>query len=314
MRFPLRSYLSGLLSLAAAGCVSSSRREILVFTTIVDGEYRISTIWSDGSHLKPFLVSQKDRNYAFASGNSLRSLFIVLVQERNPEGVREDHLYAYYPTESSWHRLEVGDGYEGSGVVSPDNGRAVFTLAPRQPFGKLRLWTLNLQTGQANRLTGQEGEADRGEWDQYPAWSPDGQQVSFMRYQRADHGVSSALMQIPSTGGKPSVVLGTDQGIGGFCYAPDGKRLAVLTQRGLEVIGIPELSRTIILPWNRFPNYQFRTGGLKWSRTEDKIALALFNQQRKQSELWIISTDGKDAKLIYSVPSEILVLSSFIQP
>jgi len=248
----------------------------------------------------------------FASGNSLKSVLVVLVNEKNPQGEAEDHLYIHRRSSGEWKRLPVGDGYEASGVISPDDSKIVFMLAPKEPFGKLRLWTANLETGQVKRLTGADPK-EENEWDQYPAWSPDGQEIAFIRLKRTDKGLSAILMRMPPAGGQPSVILGADENVGGFCYAPDGKHLAVLTRKGLEIIDLPELKRTVIATWDVFSNHQFRAGGIKWSRTENKIALALFDKQKNQSEIWTLSTNGEDAKSIYSQEGEVLIISSFIQ-
>jgi hypothetical protein len=290
----------------------SPNSEVILFTAFNGGKYDISTIWSDGSHLAPFLTSQTDKSYVFASGNSLRSALVVLVNEKNAQGEFEDHLYLHRHSNGEWKRLPVGDGYEASGVISPDESRIVFMLAPKEPFGKLRLWTANLETGQVNRLT-EADPKEAYEWDQYPAWSPDGQEIAFIRLKKSDKGLTSVLMRIPSTGGQPSVVLSGDEGVGGFCYAPDGKHLAVLTRKGLEIVELPELKRTVIATWDVFSNHQFRAGGLKWARTENKIALALFNKEKNQSEIWTVSPDGKDAKSIYVEEGAVLIISSFIQ-
>ena len=286
---------------------------MILFTAINGGDYHISTIWLDGSHLKPLLDPEPGRSYVVASGNSLRSTIVVLVHETNPKGEADDHLYLHRPDSGAWKRLTVGDGYEASGAISPDESQIVFMLAPKRAFGKLRLWTMNLKAGEPKRLTGEEGKEDENEWDQYPAWSPDSKEIAFIRLRRTQKGLTSTLMRVSANGGEPSVFLGPDEGVGGFCYAPDGKHFAVLTNKGLETIETSERKRNLILPWSKFPNYQFRAGGLKWSQTQNKIAFSIYNAQADQHELWIVSTDGSDTKRIYTQKGGMLALSSFIR-
>src|SRR5436190_20669896 len=94
VNFSLRSYLTGILSLLTVSCSSigekSSGSEVILFSAIKGGVYHISTIWPDGSHLKPFLTPEAGRSYVFASGNSLRSILVVLAHETNSQGEAED--------------------------------------------------------------------------------------------------------------------------------------------------------------------------------------------------------------------------------
>ena len=76
--------------------------------------------------------------------------------------------------DSDGNRLStVGDpGYLSYPYISPDGKHAMVTVTdPRQ--GRLKLWLYDLGTGTASPFTFGEGN------DQYPTWSPDGQQVAF---------------------------------------------------------------------------------------------------------------------------------------
>jgi len=99
------------------------------------------------------------------------------------------------------------------------------------------------------------------------------------------------------------------------CYSPDGKRMAVLTSSGLELIEGSTLKRLLVLPWRNLPNAQFRSGGLVWSLHQNLISFAIFNTRAKRYELWIISADGSQPKNIYNQDESEgrITVTSFIQ-
>jgi eukaryotic-like serine/threonine-protein kinase len=84
-----------------------------------------------------------------------------------------------FQTQLTWFDSEgnklstVGDpGYVASPYISPNGKYAMVTVTdPRQ--GKQKLWLYDLSRGTSTPFTFGEGN------DQYPAWSPDGQQVAF---------------------------------------------------------------------------------------------------------------------------------------
>ena len=74
---------------------------------------------------------------------------------------------------------------------------------------------------------------------------------------------------------------------------------------GLEVMVLRDSSRVVILPRGKLPDRIYQgsgAGGLAWSRTNDKIAIALIDEQSNESELWTINSDGSSVDKIHSMP------------
>ncbi|MEJ2207142.1 MAG: amidohydrolase family protein [Gemmatimonadota bacterium] len=101
-----------------------------------------------------------------------------------------------------------------SPVTSPDGGHVVFTAFDR-------LWVKELPDGEARRLT----DADVGEF--HPAWSPDGQWISYVTWDDTDGG---QVMKVPVTGGAPTQLTGTAALYYNVAWSPDGDR--VVASRG----------------------------------------------------------------------------------
>ena len=273
---------------------------MVLFVTIGQQPFQdsVSTINPDGSDLQVVLAPQRDRSYMYASGNSLQRELVVTVHELDPAGQVVDHLYVYSPQSRGWRRLINKTGMEGAGYMSPDDSRVAFIFAPDTKPVQLRPWVTNLQTGETIKLTGEDNE--EGTWDGYLSWRRDGQELTFLRLRRTPSGgLTSTLMRVPSSGGEPAELLEPGEWILAACYAPDGTRLAMLTKKGLEILEISNKQRKLILTWDSLPSPQFRTGGLIWSRDQNKIAFAILNKQAKRYEVWTISADGHDAKKIY---------------
>ena len=309
-----RFYVAVALACLMAGCSQRGAQELILFTTIGPRPFQdyVYSIRADGSRLRPFLSPERNRSYVFASGNSLHGDFVVTVHERDAAGKVVDKLYLYRPDSNQWRHLNTGAGMVGAGVISPDNSRAVFVFSPDRRRETLRLWVADLKTGATRKLTSEDQEEA---WDGYPAWRPDGQEIMFIRLRLIPGGVATNLMRVSSNGGEPTSLLGGDEGVTGVCYSPDGQRLALLSNRGLEVMETSDLRRTVILPWSSLPKREYYVGGLAWSPTQGKIAFALFNTELKESELWTVRVDGKDAEKIHclSEAEGKITVASFVQ-
>ena len=305
--------LSCILGFSLPCCFRSrpDRGEVIIFATVGNAPFLdyILTIRPNGSRLKPLLKPKTGRSYLGASGNSLRRHLLLGVHETNLVGKIEDHLYLYRPASGEWRRGTTQGGVEGFGTLCPDDVHVIFNLAPTAAPSQYSLWITDSRNWESRKLT----MTEPGTWDDYPSCHPSGQDIAFLRLQITTKGVVTKLMRVASQGGEPVLLLGPEDGTAGVCYGPNGKQLAVLTNKGLEIIDAPAMTRTVILLWVQLPDHRLDFGTLSWSRTLNKLALALFNKQMHRHELWTISTDGTDPRCIYSVKEGTIGAVSFIE-
>ena len=105
----------------------------------------------------------------------------------------------------------------GSQPWSPDGRRLVFSRL--EPTNNLALWTTDIESGQAARLT----SPPAGAHDLRSAWSHDGKWIAFNRWST---GSPSRLYLVPSAGGEPRAVLPEDTiSRAAATWSPDDRQL-----------------------------------------------------------------------------------------
>jgi len=273
--------------------------EVIVFATVGNYPFQdsISTVWPDGSHIHGILEPEDRKSYLSVSGNSLKKPLVVTVYQGVDSKTKENHLFLYELAAGAWQRLTTQKGSEGYGAISPDNRSVVFefgaqTEEGKKP-GKSRIWITDLSSGETRQLTTDE---DVETWDSMPTWRPDSREVLFLRFKFSGRGILSKLMSVSTSGGEAKLLT---EGVVDACYAPDGKRLAMVANGGLQILDPETQQRKLIVPWEKLPNYRYVSGGLTWSRDLDKIAFGIVNQNSGESELWTVSSDGANATKIY---------------
>lgn len=271
--------------------------EIIFFATIGNRPFQdsISSVWPDGSRLEEFLTPNHGKSYLAVSGTSTSKRFVLAVHQVSANSKRtENHLFLYDPISQVRKRLIDQEGIEGYGAVSPDDSRVVVEFEPQTPAGEKReqgrLWMVDLTSGEIKRLTTNDEE---GTWDSQPAWRPDSKEIIFLRFRLTPQGVLSKLMRVSAEGGEPKVLA---EGVADACYAPDGRRLAIVAYGGLQVWDPAKDTRAPIVSRSSFPDHKYLASGLSWSGTFDKIAFSISNLKTNQSELWTVSSNGQDAK------------------
>jgi Tol biopolymer transport system component len=287
--------------------------EVIIFTTLGNHPFQdsISTVWPDGSHVRQILEPEHRKSFLSVSGNSLAKPLLVTVYQGVDRKTKENHLFLYELAAGTWKRLTTQKGAEGFGAISPDNSHVVFEFGAQteeaNKAGKSRMWLTDLRSGETSQLT---SDQDAETWDSMPAWRPDSQEILFMRLKFSERGVSSKLMSVSASGGEPKLLA---EGVVAACYSPDGKRLAIVATGGLQIFDPETQQRHLIVPWEKFPNYRYLSGGLTWSRDLNKIAFAILNQNSGESELWTVSSDGANATKIYGTKLGRISYPAFIK-
>jgi hypothetical protein len=117
-------------------------------------------------------------------------------------------------------------------------------------------------------------------------------------------------MRISRKGGEPTLLA---EGVVDACYSPDGMHLAIVATGGLQIWDPAKDERRLIVPWDTFPDYKYLAVGLTWSKMTNSIAFAITNQTTGESELWTVSSEGNDAKKIFSTKSGRISFPTFIR-
>ena len=305
-------YLANLLVVAAFGCSAhkpGEDSEALLLTTYTGAGSKVYRVGADGKDRKELFKSTDGANYIYVSGNSKRGPLVVVKRETR-NGKPEDQINLCEVGSNSCQPIaETEHGYKGYGVLSPDSRQVVFTMSPPEPYGRHRLWIYNLETRETQQLT-KDTPADNQSWDSYPLWRPDGKEIAFIRAIRGASSIATSLQRVPASGGEPTPLLSTNEPIAGYCYSPDGLRLAAFTSRGLELIDLSSEDRTILLGWGSIPDRKFHASGIVWFRIHNTIAFALHNDKTNEFELWSVPADGKPASVLYKQPASQMTVSS----
>lgn len=107
-------------------------------------------------------------------------------------------------------------------VFHPYSNRLTFATSrlDREANSYVRaLWEADVATGELRQLT-------RGEGDGSPQWSPDGKWLAF----RSSRGGSPQLWLLPEGIGEARPVTDLESGVSGFAWAPDSRRLVVVSE------------------------------------------------------------------------------------
>jgi Tol biopolymer transport system component len=124
-------------------------------------------------------------------------------------------------------------------------------------------------------------------------------------------------MEVSADGGEQTVLLPPGDGAVSAAYSPHGREIAAWTKKGLEILDLANGDRNLVFrPSSVGDGYIFRSwgiGGLAWSKVGNEIAFSLLNRKTGQSELWVVSEDGRNARSIYSTKEGQVVVSAFLE-
>jgi hypothetical protein len=110
----------------------------------------------------------------------------VIIFSATPQGSQIDQLFRVQPSGDGLKQLTTGALPAEAPALSPVGTRLAFE---RSTFG---IFTMNVDGGGLRRLT------TNGR-DSYPAWSPDGNSIAFVR----PRGTQWVVYVVPSSGGRP---------------------------------------------------------------------------------------------------------------
>lgn len=180
-------------------------------------------------------------------------------------------------------------------------------------FDNLDLYLADPTGNKRQRLT------DTPESELYPAWSPDGQRLAFMRVildnsgPRRSWGANEGVFWLRFDGDKPveePLVLATEGGIGAPTWSPDGKHLAFITpidyttpdllESNLVLIDTTTKERTT----TRIPVgcYGATAGQISWSPDGKMLALlGLFQSQEGEQPKAVVQVyllDSQEFRIV----------------
>jgi Tol biopolymer transport system component len=172
----------------------------------------------------------------------------------------------------------------------------------------------NVTTGEVRLITRDAHPASAVGWKEaevafHPIVSPDGSQVAYEWGSRGGYSIRIA----PITGGRPRVVLQRDMYVHAIRWAPDGRRLAVITTSlapgskdpYIALISLPDatLTRLKSLPWGA--NY-FNAWDLGGFSPDGRFLLYSVSSDRAAADngIFAISIDGIQQTALVQGPSK----------
>lgn len=200
-----------------------------------------------------------------------------------PEDLRSVLVLA---TAGSWATIETPIGMlRGASAVawSPDGSRlATSGMDCREcPDGPIAgdppsaIFTVTVGGYAVRQLTS-------GSLDGDPSWSPDGRQVTFMRYDLGS-GVAQALV-VSADGGDPTPLYNGAASHAMPAWSPDGTRLAVGTEDGVVVSDGAGANASVLVSG-------VRASGVRWSPDGQDIAFVAADADGSTGA-WVVPADG----------------------
>jgi len=119
-------------------------------------------------------------------------------------------------------------------------------------------------------------------------------------------------MRAPFPFGNATTIFGTEELVGSSAYASDGRRFAIWSINGLEIVERDTLQRHVIFPSSSLGIRKPGTAGLIWARHSNMLAFVLYYPQTSASELWTVHESGTGAQLIFSSQDSTLYVGSFL--
>jgi protease II len=268
----------------------------------------ICAVCPDGSQYHLLSKPGRGQSFLFVHGDSLRRPLVVTVHSHLLDNRTEDHLYLLDTDDGMLHAIPKLNGQQAVAALSPDGSQVAYEseIDPQNP---LRLAVTNLKSGETALLP-----IEKDEFDRLPTWSPDSKELMFVRLHLGKRPtvIESSLMRVPVPLDKAETIFGPQELVGSAAYAPDGRRFAIWSINGLEIVERGTLKRTVIYPTRSLGVRHPGSAGLIWARRSNTLAFTLFNSQTSASELWAVHESGKGGRLIFTSQDSTLYVGSFV--
>lgn len=307
-------YLPVWLAFLTVGCrnvqVSCPNGEAILFSKVGNAffEDSVCVVCPDGSGVRTLLARRVDRSFLSATGNSLQSWLAVTAHHLTPDRRVENHLYVFRPSTGDLRPWPNLTGEQAIAAAAADDIHIAFEFASSRA-GPVRLRVADLMAGEMGQVPNEGDLSDR-----YPCWSPDGREILFLRVRISPSStpMQTTLMRVTFPPSKPVVVFGPEEAVSSAAYAPDGKRFAIWSRNGIEVVDRDSLKRRVVFSISSLQGRKPGNAGLIWARRSDILAFALSNPQTSESELWTVQADGNSAQRIFAARDGSIRVGSFV--
>jgi TolB protein len=186
-------------------------------------------------------------------------------------------------------RLTSDPAFDDSPAISPEGRQIVFLTArhdtnPQFPNLKYEIYVMNVDGSNPRRLTNTEAAED------HPAWSPDGNWISF----DADYDGDGyyEIYQIQPDGSNLTRLTSGAYNDQFADWAPDGKQIAFTSDRNgnwdifvMDADGSNQRAITSSPDWELFP---------AWSPDGSRIAYNGLVPRSRNTDIFLVNADGSD--------------------
>jgi TolB protein len=212
-------------------------------------------------------------------------------RDGNPE------IYVMNADGSGVARLTNDPTFDDSPALSPDSRQIAFLTArhdpnPQFPDLKYELYVMDIDGSNLRRLTTTEAAED------HPAWSPDGNWISFDADYDGDG--SYEIYQIQPDGSNLTRLTSGAYNDQFADWAPDGKQIAFASDRNgnwdlfvMDADGSNQQAITSSPNWELFP---------AWSPDGSRIAFNGLVPRSRNTDIFLVNADGSDTLQLTNSP------------